>query len=180
MKTPRLLLRKFLPEDWPSLHAYLSLEEVVRFEPYGVFSEEDSRKEALRRSKDPAFWAVCLLEPQQLIGNIYLAKQDFGTWELGYVFHTAYQGHGYATEAAEALISRVFEEENAHKVIAQCNPKNMASWKLLERLGLRREGHLKENIYFEKDPEGKPLWIDTYEYGILASEWAAKKQRDAK
>ena len=52
-----------------------------------------------------------------------------------------------------------------------CNPLNKPSWKLLERLGFRREGHLIKNIYFKKDSLGDPIWSDTYEYGILAEEW---------
>ena len=52
-----------------------------------------------------------------------------------------------------------------------CNPRNEASWKLLERLGFRREGTLIRNIWFFQDEEGKPLWQDTYEYGMLKEEW---------
>ena len=52
-----------------------------------------------------------------------------------------------------------------------CNPLNEHSWKLLEGLNMRREGTLIKNIYFKKDINGKPLWADTYEYGILKSEW---------
>ena len=52
-----------------------------------------------------------------------------------------------------------------------CNPLNVSSWRLLERLNLRREGHLKQNIFFKYDDEGNPMWNDTYEYGILKHEW---------
>lgn len=106
-----------------------------------------------------------------MIGNIYLSKQDFDTWELGYVFNTKYQGKCYATEAARALVNDVFRKNNAHRVIAMCNPLNTPSWKLLERLGMRREGHLCQNIYFKRDENNQPIWLDTFEYAILASEW---------
>ena len=52
-----------------------------------------------------------------------------------------------------------------------CNPKNERSWKLLERLHMRREGLLLQNIYFETDRNGAPIWLDTYEYAILKEEW---------
>ena len=52
-----------------------------------------------------------------------------------------------------------------------CNPENTASWKLLERISMRREGHYKKLAYFKKSPNGKPLWHDAYEYAILAEEW---------
>lgn len=173
METERLSIRKFCVNDWKDLHEYLSQEEVVKFEPYDVFSEEASKEETLHRSKNDDFWAVCLKENGKLIGNIYLSKQDFDTWELGYVFNHNYQGNGYATEAAVALVDIAFKEKNARRVIAMCNPLNNASWKLLERMGLRREGHLIQNIFFKRDEFGCPIWLDTYEYGILHSEWFA-------
>lgn len=58
------------------------------------------------------------------------------------------------------------------RVVAMCNPENISSWKLLERLKMRRKGHLLKNIYFKVDENGEPIWIDTYEYGILADEWS--------
>lgn len=171
METEHLLIRRFRADDGGDLYQYLSQEEVVKFEPYEVFSKEASKQEAIKRSKNDAFWAICLKGSGKLIGNIYLAKQEFDTWELGYVFNKKFQGYGYATEATIALIDNIFKEQNARRVIAMCNPLNESSWKLLERIGLRREGHLLQNIYFKKDEQGAPIWSDTYEYGILVSEW---------
>ncbi|MEG2017776.1 MAG: GNAT family protein [Clostridium sp.] len=176
MKTERLVIRRFQPEDWLDLYEYLSQVEVVKYEPYEVFTEEESKAEAIYRSKSPDFWAVCLKESGKVIGNIYLSEQDFSTWELGYVFNSNYQGKGFAIEAAKALINHMFTEKEAHRVVAMCNPENTQSWKLLERLGMRREGYLAKNIYFSKNKEGNPIWQDTYEYGILKSEWDIRKQ----
>jgi RimJ/RimL family protein N-acetyltransferase len=171
MPTERLLIRKFTPDDWEDLFEYLSQESVVKFEPYEVFTEEGCKLEATKRSKDNNFWAVCLKNTSKLIGNIYLAKRDYETWELGYVFNANYQGKGYATEAAYALIDDAFKNHSARRVIAMCNPLNKPSWKLLERLGMRREGHLRQNIFFKKDANGCPIWLDTYEYAFLNTEW---------
>ncbi|OQB23383.1 MAG: hypothetical protein BWY11_01988 [Firmicutes bacterium ADurb.Bin182] len=52
-----------------------------------------------------------------------------------------------------------------------CNPQNTASWKVLERLNMRREGHLLKNVWFKKDEQGNPVWLDTYLYAILRDEW---------
>jgi RimJ/RimL family protein N-acetyltransferase len=171
METQRLLIRRFYPDDWQDLFEYLSQEAVVKFEPYEVFTETASRHEAERRSKDNNFWAVCLKGSGKLIGNIYLSKQDFDTWELGYVFNEKYQRKGYATEAAQTLLDDIFRNKNARRIVAMCNPLNAPSWKLLERLGFRREGHLLKNIYFKKNRNGEPIWSDTYEYAILSEEW---------
>jgi RimJ/RimL family protein N-acetyltransferase len=171
IETERLLLRRFMQDDWQDLHEYLSQEEVVKFEPYDVFTQDASRDEAARRSNDYRYWAVCLKACGKLVGNVYISKQDFGTWELGYVFNKSYQKKGYATEAARALMDDAFRNKNARRIIAMCNPLNERSWKLLERLGFRREGHLIKNIYFKKDENSGPIWADTYEYAILSEEW---------
>ena len=178
METERLYIRKFHPDDWQDLYDYLSQEEVVKYEPYEIFSEEACKQEAVNRSENDDFWAVCLKETDKLIGNIYLAKGEFDIWELGYVFNSRYHGKGYATEAATFLLDYVFNCRNARRAVAMCNPLNKPSWKLLERLGLRREGHLIQNIYFKTDKLGTPIWSDTYEYAILATEWNNINRQD--
>lgn len=171
IQSDRLLLRRFCEEDWEDLFCYLSDWNVVRFEPYAPFSAEQCKQEAARRAKDEAFWAVCLKENGRLIGNLYFSRQEERTYELGFVFNASYQGKGYALESALALLRHAFTEWNVRRVIALCNPENEKSWRLLERLGMRREGHLIQNIYFRKDASGRPIWQDTYEYALLRSEW---------
>lgn len=178
LETKRLLIRRFLPADWQDLHAYLSDPAVVEFEPYGVFLPEESKSEALRRAGDDIFWAVVFKENGKVIGNLTLSKQDFNTFELGYVFNQSYQGHGYATESAQALIGEAFQERGARRITAMCNPRNARSWRLLERLRFRREGHLIQNVWFKKDANGQPVWFDTFLYGLLYEEWAAAGRRD--
>lgn len=170
-ETERLVIRRFDESDWRDLHEYLSEKRAVEFEPYGTFDEDNSRKEAARRAGSSDFWAVCLKETGKLIGNIYLSERNFGTWELGYVFNPAYWRNGYASEAARNRVDYAFKDRKAHRVTAMCNPINTASWKLMEKLGMRREGHLIKNIYFKTDENGLPLWSDTYEYAVLYSEW---------
>ena len=72
------------------------------------------------------------------------------------------------------LIDFIVQNKSAHRIYAMCNPKNKASWRLLERLAFRKEGHLVKNVYFKYDADGNPLWADTYIYAILAAEWATK------
>lgn len=171
METERLLIRRFLPEDGEELFEYLSREAVVQYEPYGVFTREQAQAEAARRAGDPNFWAVCLRDTGRLIGNIFLAPGEFETWELGYVFHDDYHGKGYATEAARAMTDDLFRSAKARRIVSMCNPKNTASWRLMERLGMRREGHFRENVRFRQDSDGAPVWQDTYVYALLRSEW---------
>lgn len=174
LESERLLLRRFKSSDWKNLYDYLSLDEVVRFEPYPPFTEEQCREEAVGRSRLDYFWAVCLKESNKVIGNVYFQKQEpdeFMTWELGYVFNPSFGGRGYATESCLRILEYGFGELKARRIVAMCNPENTPSWKLLERLKMRREGHLIKNIFFKRDAMGKPQWNDTYEYALLADEW---------
>lgn len=174
LETERLILRRFSPDDWKDLYEYLSDEKVVRYEPYGVFGEQESRREAALRSKQEAFRAVCLKSTGKMIGNVYFRQKEPKeslTWELGYVFNPAYWGKGYAAESCRAVLRYAFEQRGVRRVVAFCNPLNTASWKLLDRLSLRREGHLVKNVFFRRDAFGRPLWQDTYEYAILSEEW---------
>ena len=168
--TKRLCIRNFTDNDGDDLYEYLSDEEVLRFEPYRTFSLQQAKLEAIRRADDKNFFAVTLKEGK-VIGNLYLAKGKFETWELGYVFNRKYWKQGYARESAEALIDYVFQKENAWRIIAKCDPQNKNSWNLLESLRFRREGYLLKNVYFFKDEFRKPIWKDTYEYAILKEEW---------
>lgn len=173
LATERLIIRRFTPDDAQALHAYLGDEQVVKYEPYDTFSPEDCVREAKSRAQSEDYWAVCLKPGEQtLIGNVYLCKMAFDGWEIGYVFNRSYQGHGYATEAARALMDYAFRH-GAHRVSALVNPENSPSWRLLERLGMRREGHMRENVFFSTDAQDRPLWQDTYEYAILRKEWEA-------
>lgn len=71
METGRLLLRRFTLDDWRDLHEYLSQESVVKYEPYEVFTEDASKQEAIRRTENTGFWAVCLKDNGKVIGNIF-------------------------------------------------------------------------------------------------------------
>lgn len=179
LETDRLIIRSFHSTDWKELHEYLSQEAVVRYEPYNVFSEEACKQEAVNRSNNKAFWAVCLKENNKLIGNVYFEQQEpksFLTWEIGYVFNPEYYGHGYATEACKRILRYGFEELGAHRIIGLCNPENADSWRLLERLSMRREGYYIKPAFFNKTPEGKPIWHDAFQYAILDEEFLGESK----
>lgn len=145
METERLVVRNFKEDDWKDLYEYLSQKEVLRYEPEDPSDEEDCRKKASERSKGNNFWAVCLKESGKMIGHLYFQQGEpleFLTWELG-----------------------------AHRIIAMCNPENIPSWKLMERLKMRREGFFKKKAFFRRNSGGGPIWFDAYEYAILQEEW---------
>lgn len=171
--TARLRIRRFRPDDAPGLHAILSRPEAVRFEPYGVQDAAACERIARERATDPCFWAVERTGDGVLLGTLYLAPAEdpaWATYEVGFVFHPDHWGRGYATEAARALLDHVFAG-GAHRVVAHCDPRNAASWRLLERLGMRREGLHPRAASFATDDAGRPVWHDVVDYAVLAEEW---------
>lgn len=173
LATERLAVRRFLPSDGESLFAYLSLPETYLFEPGSPVTREEADRMAAERAGGQDFFAVCL-HSGEMAGHLYFHRREplhFDTWELGYIFNPAYQGRGYCTEAARSLIGHAFGALGAHRIEAMCDPRNAASWRVLERLGMRREGHFRERAFFRRDGAGAPIWHDAWAYGILSSEW---------
>lgn len=177
LQTERLTVRRFRAGDGADLHRVLGDPEVVRFEPYDAFSRRECDAEAARRVADPSFWAVCLRDEGTVIGTVYLDRtppEEWAAWELGFVLGARHQKQGYAAESCAAVIDHAVRDLRAHRITALCNPLNANSWRLLERLGFRREGELRQNVFFRRDQEGRPIWQDTYQYALLADEWLAR------
>jgi RimJ/RimL family protein N-acetyltransferase len=175
----RLVLRPFAPADADALHGYLSRPEAVRFEPYGVQSAQDCVRLAAERAQDDRFLAICRGDANgPLIGNLYLAPEGpphWRAWTVGYVQHPDHWGHGYATEAVTRLIDHLIADRGAHRVLARCDPRNERSWRLLERVGMRREAHVIEGASFTVDADGAPVWHDTDQYAVLDREWRERR-----
>ncbi len=174
--TERLIVRLFRARDAGDLYDYLSVPEIYRFEPGEPVSRAKAREIAREFASGTNFWAAELKEKQKVVGHVSLfpsGPDRTRTWEIGYVFNPAYQRSGYGTEAARAVIGYAFRELGAHRVIAHCSPANIASWRVLEKCGLRREGLEKKNIFFHHDGDGNPLWSDSYDYALLEEEFSA-------
>ncbi len=169
LETERLILRRFREEDLEALHDCLSDPEVVKFEPYRPMTLEETAQSLSWRISTEAMIALERKEDGCMIGNLYLGKQEYGTWELGFLLNRACWGQGYAPEACRALLAKAFAE-GAHRIVAECDPENSASWHLLERLGFQREAHFRQNVYFWTDAEGKPIWKDTYVYALRSKD----------
>lgn len=168
--TQRLVIRAFSMEDAQDLYEYLSDPQVFQFEPGEPINQEQAQSYALDMAINSDFWAIELRSEHKVIGQLsfnQLEPKKLMTWELGYILSPRYQRMGFTSEAASALVQYGFEQLMAHRVVAYCNPGNIASWKLLEKIGFRREGLLRKNIYFRKDEAGNPLWWDSYAYARL-------------
>ena len=169
IRTKRLLLRPFRESDDDDLFEFLSQLEDDEFEGYPGITYEKGREHLAYRLESEEFFAIELTETGKVIGNIYCGNRDFAAREVGYIINRHYQQKGYAAEALSEVIAQAFRE-GAHRVYAECDPRNVPSWKLLEKVGFRREAHLKQNIWFRRDENGAPVWKDTLIYAILKND----------
>jgi [ribosomal protein S5]-alanine N-acetyltransferase len=167
IETDRLLIRKFKYEDWQDVYAYTSDANVMKYIPEGMFSKDDAKKFVNENIKENAKnFPVVLKNEKILIGHIVFLNY-FGdhTYEIGWVFNSLYHQKGYASEAAKAIVDYGFNTMKLHRIIATCQPENTSSYRVMEKIGMRREGYFKKCIPTEKG------WWDEYYYAILKEEW---------
>jgi len=171
----RVVLRRFRLDDVPQFVAYRTCAQVARFQswdaPYPREEGERAIREMMREHPDTAGqwfqFAVALRPAGQLIGDCAARPDahDPRQCEIGFTIATKYQGHGYATEAARLLVAYLFTRRGKHRITASCDARNAASAAVLERLGMRREGHLRKSTW------AKGEWTDDLLYGLLHEEW---------
>ena len=169
IRTKRLLLRPFRESDYDDLFEFLSQLADDEFEGYPGITWENGREHLKYRLGSEEFYAMELTESGNVIGNIYCGNRDFEAKEIGYIVNKRYQRQGYAAEALSAVIAQAFKD-GVHRIYAECDLRNVPSWKLLEKVGLRREAHFRQNIWFRRDDNGNPIWKDTLVYAILESD----------
>ena len=171
----RLVIRRFASGDAETLASYRSDAAVARYQdwecPYPVSDAREFIASLQRLAPGtPGTWfqfAVVLASSGVLVGDVGLhaADDDGRQGELGFTFATAHQGHGYATEAVRAVVQFAFEKLLMHRVFSRTDARNVQAQRLLERLGFRREGELRESAWF------KDAWATEFIYAQLESEW---------
>jgi RimJ/RimL family protein N-acetyltransferase len=109
--------------------------------------------------------AVERKEDGRLIGLLTLVCKEDGQAAMGWALGVEYRGRGYATEAGRALMSYAFAVLGLHRIEAETSSGNAPSWRLAQRLGMRRELHLRQATV--RDGQ----WQDSYVYGMLSGEW---------
>lgn len=177
IETKRLQIRPFREGDWPAVAAYTALPTVMEYMQEGVQSADQTRAFVTQNATGAAVtaYALVLKADATLIGHLvfhpWFAPR---TYEIGWVLHPAYHRQGYASEAAAALLHYGFETMQLHRIIATCQPENPASYGVMEKIGMRREGHFQQCIY-----RGGEHWWDEYFYAMLAHEWEQRNQPSA-
>ena len=131
-------------------------------------------RQALRESMERPEAAGVLLGVERLgeagiVGHVNLIVGEHGQGEIGFLFNPEHQGRGYATEAARALLGLAFERYGLHRVYGRLEPRNVASARVLEKLGMRREALLVENEWVKGE------WQSEAIYALLDREWEARR-----
>lgn len=172
--TDRLLLRPFRETDAAAVHAYQSLPEVARYQFWEPRSLDEIRLKLVEwvtlyrlNGEGTLELAVEIRESGDLIGDVMLQVTDAAARQgmIGFSMHPAHQGKGYATEAVGALLRLGFADLGLHRIFGRCDARNDPSWRLMERLGMRREAHFREHALF------KGGWDEEFYYALLQEEW---------
>ena len=175
IRTARLVLRPYDDGDLDAFHDIHRREDVTRYLPWGPRSRDEVRViverrkslTRLERDGDGLCLVVVLMHTGAVVGDVdlQLHSREHHQGEVGYVIHPDHQGNGYATEATAAMLRVGFETYGLHRIVGRLDARNDASARVLERLGMRREAHLRENEFLKGE------WTDEVLYAILADEW---------
>jgi len=178
LETERLVLRPFGEGDLDALYAIHSDAENVRYLYNGPRDGEEVRALLGRKIDGAAVsgegdWlsaAVVLRQTGELIGDCSLqwVSREHRQGEVGFIFNRACHGRGYATEGARAVLGIAFDDLRLHRVVGRLEPRNTASARVLERLGMRCEAHLIENEFVKGE------WQSELIYALLESEWRTR------
>ena len=174
IETDCLLLRKFTVNDIDDIIALVSHPSVAGVGNKIKASTPDVKKHIERQNAlqlfelDKCFdLGIELKRENKIIGFVGLIRKNHKQGEIGWALHIGYRGKGYAAEAARALITYGFEKLRLHRIFADTSNANVSSVKVMERLGMRREGHYRESELLDGQ------WRDVLVYAILADEWRA-------
>lgn len=174
--TDRLIIRLAKPEDAEAIYAYRSDVLENQYQGWHPGSVEEVRDyiENMPQTMDMADicfqFAIISMDKDCLIGDmgIVFTNHDRMQAEIGCTLNKDYQGKGYATEALEGMVNYLFGTLDKHRVITSIDPRNVASIRLVERLGFRKEAHFRESYYLRGE------WVDDIIYAMLKKEWAKK------
>ncbi|MBD3673028.1 MAG: GNAT family N-acetyltransferase [Planctomycetaceae bacterium] len=169
-----LMLRRLEYSDATDLFEIYSNPDVARYQFFTPWTMEQVEQFVYSQSDvfvgDPGVPFVLvavLLAEKKVIGDCQItinSVQD-RQGEIGFTFNPLFSGHGFATKTVHAALGYGFTRLNLHRIIAGVDARNEQSWRLMERVGMRREAHfVHANLV-----EGK--WIDDYIYAMLEDEW---------
>jgi RimJ/RimL family protein N-acetyltransferase len=179
IESERLILRRFKDSDLAPFMAYRNDPEVAKYQDWDSCEEQEARafiREAgAARVGVPGEWFGFAIESKEtgaLLGDCALRVDEHEPYraEIGFTLAREHQGRGFASEAVSRLLEYAFDTLGLHRVVAIADCRNAPSVALLERVGMRREGHFLENLWF------KGGWADEYLYAVLKEEWFRERR----
>lgn len=177
--TPRLRLRWITTADAAAQFSLFGDPVLRRYGGAAAWTRmeqaEESVTKALRAYEEgeSLLLAITLPETGEVIGNtrLYGFHDQNRRCDIGYILAHAHQGKGYMLEALEATLQHAFTALDLNRIEADVDPRNHASYKLLERLGFRKEGYMPERWFVNGE------WCDTINYGLLRRYWDEARTR---
>ncbi len=173
LETERLVLRKVQPGDARDLFEYGRDAEVARHVLWDAYRTENDARMYVRylqrqyRGDQPSSWGIVHKADRKMIGTIGFMwwNHDHNSAEVGYSLSRAYWNHGYMSEALTPVLRFGFEEMGLHRIEAQHEVDNPASGRVMEKVGMRREGTARGRLY------NKGRYVDVDVYAILREDW---------
>lgn len=168
-------LRPLRFDDWSRVHEWGSSDTVCRYQPWGPNTLAETQ-EFVRAAVDAwsgrpqtryAWAAVTVDQGVVGMGDLRIRSVKWRQLDFGYVVHLDHWGQGIATAIARQITDFAFRTLGAHRVEATCDPRNLASARVLTKLGLTHEGRRRQVI------ELRDGWRDSDIYSILEHEWSA-------
>ena len=173
LSTERLALRPLRESDLPQMQRYATRPEFYRYNPIEEQTAETVaaflQQELEQQRNGDGGRHVFAVEPKDvgfIVGTLRIEVQDVkhGHGDLGYALDSDYQGQGYMSEAVRRVLSFGFDSFRLHRIWATCDVDNTPSWRLMERVGMTREGTLREDKYL------RGVRRNSFLYSILASD----------
>ena len=171
LTTDRLYLEELTWDDLQKVHELHSIPALDEYNTLGIPEDLERTKDVMRsgiedQSKDPRSnfaWKVCLKTDGKVIGlaGMFPSNDRFRLAEIYYKIHPDFWGNGYATEIAKELVRFGFDELNAHKVEAGVQTENVRSIRVLEKIGMTREGLRRKILPIRGE------WKDNFHYAIV-------------
>ncbi|GIF19983.1 RimJ/RimL family protein N-acetyltransferase [Actinoplanes tereljensis] len=154
------------------VHGWAKLPEMSRYQAWGPNTEAQTQSfvresAALWHSRPQTSYPHAVLADDQVVGIADLHLRGPSSGEIGYGIHPARWGQGLAGVAAQELLRQAFTERGLHRVYATCDPRNVASSRVLIKIGMRYEGRMRETMRIDDG------WRDSDLYAILEPEWRA-------
>lgn len=167
LDTERLYIRPVSLSDVDEIYEFLSNPKTMTYFVEGTYNKYQIEGMIEGNEKEPKHYAIIQKESNKLIGKATFSPWFMkDTYEIGWIMNSLFMNQGYMTEAAQAILDYGFHQLKLHRIVATCQPENISSKRICEKLGMRLEGTFLKCIHVQDD-----LWWDELFYAILQEEY---------